>query len=225
MEADGFGHLSREVEHIARAQELFGAGRIEDGPGIELGSDLESDARRDVGFDEAGDDVHRWPLGRKYEMYADRPAHLGEADDGGLQLPRVSLHDVGQLIHHYHDIRHGFRSLFGVVLRILFYPLQIRGQDVFVIRLYVAHFVLFQNVVAAIHFFGGPFEGHDDFFGVGDDGRQEVGRAWKRFSSISMRLPRNSMSLAWSPLLAAATRDRWLPAELSSRRTPSKLFP
>src|SRR3546814_7976470 len=46
----------RHVEHVALAEELLRALFAEDGAAVDLGGDVEGNARREVGLDGAGDD-------------------------------------------------------------------------------------------------------------------------------------------------------------------------
>ena len=113
MEADlaaamhlGIGHVGavhphgdavarREVEHVALPQQALGALLVEDGARIDLGGDLEGDARRHVGLDEAGDHVHRRALRREDQMDPARARILRE--------PRDQLLDL--LARHHHQVR------------------------------------------------------------------------------------------------------------------------
>ncbi len=54
----------REVKHVAVAEEALGALFVEDDARIEAARDLESDAARDVRFDDAGNDVRARSLRR-----------------------------------------------------------------------------------------------------------------------------------------------------------------
>ena len=47
----------RDVEHVAAAEEFFGPGRVDDDAGIDHSGNVEGNAARNVGFDEAGEDV------------------------------------------------------------------------------------------------------------------------------------------------------------------------
>src|SRR5712692_9002633 len=64
------------VEHVAAAEKLLRAARVEDDAAVDLRPDRERDARRDVGLDEAGDDVRRGALGGDDEVDADRTRQL-----------------------------------------------------------------------------------------------------------------------------------------------------
>src|ERR1017187_4176949 len=65
----------RQVEHVAFAEEFVRAHRVENCPRVHTARDLERDARRDVGLDDAGDDVHGRSLGGDDAMNARRPRH------------------------------------------------------------------------------------------------------------------------------------------------------
>ena len=64
MDAFGFTHhFGSEEEHVAFAEELFGANHIEHDAGVDLAADCEGDSPWNVGFNEAGDDLYFWALG------------------------------------------------------------------------------------------------------------------------------------------------------------------
>ncbi len=48
----------RHVQHIAVAQQLFGATLVDDGPRVDLARHLERHTRRNVGLDQTGDHIH-----------------------------------------------------------------------------------------------------------------------------------------------------------------------
>ncbi len=97
----------------------------------------------------------------KDKVDADGTAHLCQAHDAALELARVGLHDVGELVDDDDDVGHRFRHLFSFATVILCCLFECRLDDVFVIGRDVAHFFGLEDVVAAIHFFGEPFEGED----------------------------------------------------------------
>src|SRR3989338_5082311 len=111
-------------------------------------------------------------------MYADCAAHLSEAHHRGLELARVGGHNVSNLVYHDDDVGHGLRHLLALLKPApLFYFFQRRGQNVLMIRLDVAHTMLFQNIVAALHFFARPAQGHDGLFSIRNNRGQQVGEA------------------------------------------------
>ena len=111
---------------------------VEDDARVGLRGDVEGDARRDVGLDQAGDDVDRGPLGGHHEVHADRAAELAEADDGVLDLGRRDHHEVGELVHDDDDVRQ--RLLAGRAPGVLFSS---RRSRAFSVRI--------MSVVAAVH--------------------------------------------------------------------------
>ena len=95
---------ARHVEHVAHAEELFGALFAEDGAAVDLRRDLEADPGGEVGLDRAGDDVHRRALRRHDQVDAGGARHLGEALDAGLDLLARDHHQVGHLVHDDDDV-------------------------------------------------------------------------------------------------------------------------
>src|SRR5579864_9172513 len=67
LDARRLARVDRLVEHVAAAEQLLRSARVEDHAAVDLGTDRESDAGRDVGLDEPGDDVRRRPLRRDDE--------------------------------------------------------------------------------------------------------------------------------------------------------------
>src|SRR5690606_25628560 len=94
----------RHVEHVAVPQQLLGATLVKDGAGIDLGGHLEGDAARHVGLDEAGDHIHRGPLGGENQVDTGGPCLLGDAGDELLNLLADDHHHVGEFVDHHHDI-------------------------------------------------------------------------------------------------------------------------
>ncbi|CAI8334303.1 MAG: Uncharacterised protein [Flavobacteriia bacterium] len=52
------GFVPKADEHIPLADEPFGTACVHNGTGIDLRSHAKGDARREIGFDDAGDDIH-----------------------------------------------------------------------------------------------------------------------------------------------------------------------
>src|SRR2546427_228814 len=57
LDARRLARIDRLVQHVATSEKLLRAAGVEDHPAVDLRADGERDARRDVGLDEAGDDV------------------------------------------------------------------------------------------------------------------------------------------------------------------------
>ena len=95
----------RAEEHVALAEQALGAALVEDDARVGLRRHGEGDARRDVGLDQAGDDVDRRPLRGDHHVDAAAAAQLAEADDGVLHFGGRHHHEVGQLVDDDHDVR------------------------------------------------------------------------------------------------------------------------
>ena len=98
----------RHVEHVALAQQLLGALLAQDGAAVDLAGHLEGNAGGEVGLDGAGDHVDRGALGRGDQMDAGGARHLGQALHRALDLLAGDHHQVGDFVHHHHDVGHGF---------------------------------------------------------------------------------------------------------------------
>ena len=76
-----------------------------------LARHLKGDAGRDVGLDQAGDHIHRWPLGGQNQVDARGARLLRQARDQFFHLLAHHHHQVGQFVDHHHDQRHGLQRL------------------------------------------------------------------------------------------------------------------
>ncbi len=105
----------RQKQHVALAEQLFGAVAVENRPRVDLRRHAERDARRQVGLDQAGDDVDRRPLRRQNQVDADGARHLREPRDRLFDLVARHHHQVGELVDHDDD--EGQRLRLDAVLR------------------------------------------------------------------------------------------------------------
>ncbi len=162
LHADREGILGAGEEHIAAAEEFFGADHVDDGAAVEFARDHEGDARGNVGFDEPGDDVDAGALGGEDEVDSHGAGHGSEAREGGFEFFAGGLHEVGELVDDNHDI--GKLFLGEVALA----NAAVVGAD-------VPHAEAVEHGVAALHFADAVLEGLEGFFRFGDDGRHKVG--------------------------------------------------
>ncbi len=161
----------RQEEHVAAAEQRFGAVGVEDGARVDLGGQAEADARGNVGLDEAGDDVDAGPLRGEDQMNADGARHLREARDGLFHVGAVEHHQVGELVDDDDDV--GQRLLLPAVV-------EERRHGAFeelVVLVDVAHAAAGQQLEAALHLADGVAQGVGCQLGLGDDGREEMRNA------------------------------------------------
>ena len=111
LEAHRAGQVGRLVEHVAAADEVLGARRVEDRAAVDLGRHRERDPAREVGLDQARDHVDRRPLRREHHVDAGGARLLGEADDRVLDVLALAHHQVGELVDHDHDVRQPVRGV------------------------------------------------------------------------------------------------------------------
>ena len=71
---------------------------------IHAGRHAEADARREVGLDQAGDDVHAGPLRGEHQVHADSARHLRQTRDGFFHVLAFEHHQVGQLVDQDQDV-------------------------------------------------------------------------------------------------------------------------
>src|SRR5690606_5574320 len=102
---DGLVGAHRQEESVALADQLLGAGLVEDDPGVGERGGGEGEPGGHVRLDETGDDVHRRALGGQHQVDAGRSRELGDAHDGVHDVPRGDHHQVGQLVDDDQQIR------------------------------------------------------------------------------------------------------------------------
>src|SRR5712692_1967603 len=136
LDAGRFAGVDGLIQHVAAAEQLLRAARVEDHSAVDLGADGECDTRGDVGLDQTRDDVGRRPLGGDDEVDADRARQLRDAADELLDLAGGHHHQVGELVDHDDDVG----QLASEALR----GLLVVGGD-------VAHALGRERLVAAIH--------------------------------------------------------------------------
>ena len=98
VQADAARRGRRQEQHVALAEQLLGAVAVENRARVGLRRHAERDARRQVGLDQAGDDVHRRPLRRQNQVDADGARHLRQPADRFLDLVAGHHHQVGELV-------------------------------------------------------------------------------------------------------------------------------
>ena len=76
---------------------------VEDRAAVDLLRDAERDAGREVRLDHAGDDVDARPLRRQDHVHPGRAGLLREPRNGGLDVPLLLHHQVGELVDHDDD--------------------------------------------------------------------------------------------------------------------------
>ena len=138
LHTHGLGSTDRQEQHIAVAQQLFGAAAVQNGAGVDLAGNCKCNTAGDVGFDQAGDNVHAGALGCHNQVDTGRTGFLGNAADIIFHLFAGNHHQVGQLVNDNGDIRQVFQHI-GVLL----------GQ--LVIALDIAHIVFGKQLIAALH--------------------------------------------------------------------------
>ena len=184
LQAHRARRVDRLVEHVAAAEQVLGAGRVQDGAAVDAGGHGEGDAARDVGLDQAGDDLDRWPLGGDHEVDAGRPRQLGDAGDRRLDLVGADHHQVGQLVDDDDDVRHP----------------RLAGAQRLVVAGDVADAALRELVVAALHGADRPLQGVDRLVGVDDHLGQQVRNALVLRQLDPLRVDQDQLHLgrAWS---------------------------
>ena len=163
LHAGGLAAADRIVQHIAAAQQLFGAAHIQNGAGVDLRGNGKGNTAGNVGLDEPGDDIHRGTLGGDHQVHTGGTGHLRQAADVILDVLGGGHHQVRQLIDDNDDLRHGPKLL----------P---RGGQT-VIALQVAGAGGGKHLVAVEHLPDRPAQRAGGLFGVGDDRHQQMRNA------------------------------------------------
>ena len=155
--ADRLGHVRRLPEEVAAAEELLGAGHVDDRARVDRRRGRERDARRDVRLDEPGDDVDRRALRRDDEVDPRSARELRDAGDRFLHLDRRGHHEVRELVDDDDDVRDPVLS----------------GPRL-VVALDVARGRAREEPVAPVHLADRPVERVEDLVVVRDDRHDEV---------------------------------------------------
>ena len=95
----------RQEQHIALAEQVFRTHLVENRATVDFAGHLEGNACRNIGFNQAGDDIHAWALGSKNQMDAGCTRFLGKTGNQFFNFLACSHHQVGKLIYHDHDKR------------------------------------------------------------------------------------------------------------------------
>ena len=172
LHAGGFALAQRRIQHIALADQLFRAGRIQNDARLDLARHRERDARRDVRLHDAGDDVRRGALGRNDKVHARGARLLRNAADRGLDLLGRDHHQVGQLVNHNDNLRQHL-ILLGIAALLLLCLGLFRAHQV-VVADQIAHLMVCEQLVAALHLADRPVERARRLFRVGDDRNEQV---------------------------------------------------
>ena len=114
LDAPAAGH----IEHVAHAEQLFGALLAEDGAAVDLRGDLEGNAGREIRLDRAGDDVDGRALRCHDDVDAGGARHLRETLDGAFDILAGDHHQVGHFVDDDDDVGHRPQvEFFGLVHR------------------------------------------------------------------------------------------------------------
>ena len=169
LHAPGGVRRGHRDQHVAHAYQALGARLVEDHPAVGDRGHLEREPRRDVGLDDAGDDVDRRALRRDHEVDAHGSCHLGDAADRRLDVARRDHHEVVQLVDHDEDERQAREGAVGALVGLQL-PAVVGG----VVAGDVAGTDLGKEVVTALHLLHRPLEGVGRLAGVDHHLGEEV---------------------------------------------------
>ena len=162
----------RRIQHIALADELFRAGRIQNDTRLNLAGYGKRDTGRNVGLHDAGDNIRRGSLGCDHQVHACGTGLLRDAADRGFDLLGGDHHQVGQLVDDNDNLRQYLILLRCAALLLL--GLGALGAHQVVITDQIAHLMVGEQLVAAFHLADRPVERTRRLFRVGHDRNQQV---------------------------------------------------
>ena len=165
----------RRIQHIALADQLFRAGRIQNDTGFDLAGYRKRDTRRDICLHDTGDNVSRRTLCCYNKVHACGSRLLRDTADGVLDFLGSDHHQVGQLVDDNDDLRQHLILLGMAVLGLLCFGLF--GTHEVVIADQIAHLMVREQLVAAFHLTDRPIERTSGLFRVGNDRNQQVRNA------------------------------------------------
>ena len=159
LDAYGLRRARCVVQHVAFAEQIFGADGIENGSAVDGTHCAECHARGDVRFNKTGDDVDRRALRGDDEVHARCARHLGDADDHRFRVAaELPHHEVREFVDDDDDA--GEEQAFVLLLFVVF-------RD-------VSHAHVREAMEAATHFRHGPAQCLESFFGLGDHRGEQV---------------------------------------------------
>ena len=165
----------RRIQHIALADQLFRAGRIQNDAGFDLAGHRKRDTRRNIRLHDTGDNVSRRTLRCDNKVHACGSRLLRDTADGVLDFLCGDHHQVGQLVDDDDDLRQHLILLRMTVLGLLCFGLF--GTHEVVIADQIAHLMVREQLVAAFHLTDRPVERTGGLFRVGNDRNQQVRNA------------------------------------------------
>ena len=186
---DALGPARRRGDHqeVALADELLGAGLVEDDARVGEARDREREAARHVGLDHTGDHVDRRTLRRDHEVDADGARHLRDAADARLDVARRDHHQVVELVDDDHDERQPLVALAGDRVGVVGRR-QLAAVERGVVAGDVADADLGEHLVAHVHLAYGPVERVRRLLRVRDDRREEVRQVVVRAELDALRV-------------------------------------
>ena len=173
LDALGPARRRADEQHVALADQLVGAGLVEDHTRVGDARHRERETARDVGLDHAGDHVDRRPLRRDHEVDTHGARHLGDATHAGFDVPGRHHHQVVQLVDDDEDVRQALESTtrhgVGLVRR-----RKVATIEGCVVPGDVAHTGVGEQLVTQVHLAHGPVERVGRLLRVGHDRREQV---------------------------------------------------
>ena len=154
-------------QQIASTDQLVRTRRIENGTGIDHLHHTESHTRREVRFDDTGNDIGRGTLRSDNHVNTHGTRLLGDTGDRCFDL-LACLHDqIAKLINDHHDERHELVSL----LRI-----QMARDKLGIVFLDITHMRLHQQLIAIIHLLTYGIKCHDHLRAIGNHRLIRIGQ-------------------------------------------------
>ncbi len=161
-----------DKEAVALAEEFFCTLGIKNSAGVCNRRNLKRDAAGKIVLDYTGDDIHRGSLRGKNKMNTHCSGHGSQPGNGVFYLLGSKNHQVGKLVNHNHQIRHGFKKGFFITKRV--FKSKFRAVDFLVIPLNITGTDLLQQLVPAFHLLDHPLESSNSLSGFIDNRGQQM---------------------------------------------------
>ena len=184
-----------QEQHIALSEQVFRTHLIENRAAVDFAGYLERDACRNVGFDQACDDIDAGTLCGKDQMDTCRAGFLGETGNQFFDFLACGHHQVGKFVNHDDDERQFFQR-FGIVGRQAervgdFYAFCGSFHDFLIEACKVTNAYMTHQTVAFFHFVDAPVERVGCQLHIGNDRCEQVRNAFVNAQFQHFRVDHN----------------------------------
>ena len=111
MHAHRVARATVHVQHVAHSKQRLGTHLIQNGARINFAAHLESNARGDIGLDEASDHINAWALCCQNQMHPSSPCFLCKTCNQLFDFFAHHHHQIGQLVNDHHHMGQATQGL------------------------------------------------------------------------------------------------------------------